>query len=39
MIVLGFLLIVSIVLNLICFNILSVNQKYILDEIDKLKNK
>lgn len=39
MIVLAFLLIVSIALNLLCFDILLKNQKHILDKIEELKNK
>jgi Na+/melibiose symporter-like transporter len=39
MIVLGFLLVVSIVFNMMFFNILSDNQKFILDKIEELKRK
>ena len=38
-IILASILVISIVLNVIFFEILTDNQKNILDEIDKLKNK
>jgi hypothetical protein len=39
MIVLGFLLVVSILLNMMFFKIILDNQKFILDKIEELKRK
>jgi hypothetical protein len=39
MVVLGFLLVVSIVLNIMFFKVISDNQKHILDKIEELKRK